>query len=112
MKEFTTEEGYGEVLSTHQDANRSFDFEAYFELPETTRDVRRDMPFKTIRTEYLLMSQMLLVGNVGGTLGVFIGFSIFGTSEWFIGVFTKLWTCFKNTRNLRTARSPVGAIEA
>ena len=35
------------MLSTHQDANRSFDFEAYFELPEKTRDVRTDMPFKT-----------------------------------------------------------------
>ena len=112
MKEFRTEKGNAEVLSTHQDANRSFDFEAYFELPDTTRDVRTDMPFKTIRTEYLLMSQMLLVGNVGGTLGVFIGFSIFGTSEWFIGVVINLWTCLRNTRKLRTAQSPVGAIEA
>ena len=58
------------------------------------------------------MSQMVLVENVGGTLGVFIGFSIFGTSEWFIGVVTKFWTCLKNTRKLRTAQSPVVAIDA
>ena len=35
------------------------------------------------------MSFMGLVGNVGGTLGMFIGFSFVGTSEWFMDLVGK-----------------------
>ena len=60
-----------------------------FEQPEWIRDQRSDEPFKTVHREILAMSFMSLVGNVGGTLGMFIGFSFVGTSEWFMDLVGK-----------------------
>ena len=43
-------------------------------------------PFKTVNVEYLEMTLMSLIGSVGGTLGMFVGFSFMGmleSSEWF-----------------------------
>ena len=55
-----------------------------FQLPVDTRSLRSDYPFKIVKKEYLIMTWMTLVGNVGGTLGMFIGFSFITTSEWLI----------------------------
>ena len=69
-----------------------FIIEYRFEQPEWTRDQRSDEPFKTVHRELLTMSFMSLVGNVGGTLGMFIGFSFIGTSEWFMELIGKWHT--------------------
>ena len=53
-----------------------------FVQPKWRRLLRSEAPFKTVHREMLKMSGMSLVGNVGGTLGMFIGFSFIGTSEW------------------------------
>ena len=37
---------------------------------------------KTIKREYLLVTWISLVENIGGTLGFFVGFSLLGTCEW------------------------------
>ena len=37
-------------------------------------------------TEYFVTTGLSLVGNVGGTLGMFIGFSFLGTAEWLLNV--------------------------
>ena len=53
-----------------------------FDSPRYTKNVRSVHPFKFVKTEYWVMSGMTLVGNVGGTLGMFIGFSFIGLSQW------------------------------
>ena len=65
-----------------------------FGFPESSIDVRPSEPFKTIKTEYLVVSWMSLLGNVGGTLGIFVGFSLTGASEWCLVIVQKLWKWF------------------
>ena len=58
----------------------------HFELPLSTRNMRSKKPFKTVHREHLVMSMVSLLADVGGTLGIFVGLSLFGTSEWFMRV--------------------------
>ena len=46
------------------------------------RDVRTLKPFKYKHIEYLVMPMMTLIGNVGGILGLFVGFSFANTYKW------------------------------
>ena len=66
-------------------------FEYSFGFPHSTPVVRSYEPFKTIKKEYLIISWMSLLGNVGGTLGMFIGFSFITTSELAIDAGLSLW---------------------
>ena len=45
------------------------------------KEVAPPNPIKSIKKEHFTMSLMSLLGNVGGTLGMFIGFSFIGMSE-------------------------------
>ena len=47
-------------------------------------------PFKIIKKEYLILNDMSLIGNVGGTLGMFVGFSFIGTFEWLLDILSKV----------------------
>ena len=78
-----------------QEPRRSFVMEYNFELPSITRDHRSEEPFKTVRTEYLIMTWMLLVGNVGRTWGMFVGFSLFGIFEFIAEAVTLLYASKK-----------------
>ena len=49
-----------------------------FGSPDTSKELRTDRPFKTVHKEYYLLDEWGLIGNVGGTLGLFTGFSFFG----------------------------------
>ena len=53
-------------------------------MPKYNRDTRSKTPYKTVKTEYLVNSLVIvsLIGTVGGTMGMFVGFSFMGTSEW------------------------------
>ena len=63
-----------------------------FHTPMTRFDSRFKRPFKTIHREYLVHSEISLIGTVGGTMGMFVGFSIMGTSEWVMAmVFHKVF---------------------
>ena len=66
-------------------------FEYSFGFPHSTPVVRSYKLFKTIKEEYLIISWMSLLGNVGGTLGMFIGFSFITTSEWAIDAGLSVW---------------------
>ena len=59
-------------------------------------------PVKVIKTEYFIMTTMLMVGNVGGTLGMFLGFSFTVASEWVIGTISQLrkWGQRKRIRDI------------
>ena len=39
--------------------------------------------------EYLIYDAMGMIGSVGGTLGMFVGFSMTGTISWIFGYFKK-----------------------
>ena len=57
---------------------------------------RSDKLLKRVMREYWIVSTLSLVGTVGGTLGMFVGFSLMGTFEWlFAAVVPKCfrWTC-------------------
>lgn len=58
---------------------------------------RLDDNFKTVKREYLVMSTMSFVGNVGGTLGMFVGFSFLGVTGWIMDI-TELWSLIKKTQ--------------
>lgn len=69
-----------------------------FDTPPS-RYSRLMLPYKTVDTEYLVMTWISLVGAVGGTLGMFVGFSIIGTSEWFMA---NVWKCLKKVSRKRS----------
>ena len=51
--------------------------------------------FKTVKREYYIMSGLSFVGNIGGTLGMFVGFSFIGSAEWFMGSALCRWLKIK-----------------
>ena len=68
--------------------------EIQFEVPSDLKNVGSVKPFKTVKTEYLITTFMSLVGNVGGTLGMFVGFSFIGMADWF----TSFWGWINSRR--------------
>ena len=61
--------------------------------------------FKTVHTEYLIISGNSVLGTVGGTIGMFVGFSLMGASEWFIVlVFPKVCETMKHVLRKRPKR--------
>ena len=67
-----------------------FGFQYQFEVPKSTKDHMSRKPFKIIKKEYLILNEMSLIGNVGGTLGMFVGFSFIGTIEWLLDILSKV----------------------
>ena len=67
-------------------------FDYSFKQPTHSLQLRSEKLMKTVKEEYLVISGMSLAGNIGGTLGMFIGFSFIGTSEWIVDS----WTWMKN----------------
>ena len=88
VKEFKVKiEDYG--AHTRYNGSR---FNCNFESSKATKELRTMNPFKTINREYYVISWMSLFGNVGGTLGIFIGFSFLSTTEWFASTFKRFLT--------------------
>ena len=56
---------------------------------------RSDKTFKIVKKEYLIMNTITLVSNVGGMMGLFVGFSFLGLFEDIMEVVTKLWARIK-----------------
>ena len=91
-----------ELERTIKSSREPWSFEYHFVIPESSKDIRIMRPFKYVYKEYLIMSEISLIGNVGGTLGLFVGFSFLGTSEWLIEAFPRL---------LRWAKQKLGQCE-
>ena len=66
-----------------------FVFGYIFDQPVVTKNIRLQEPMKTVRSEYYIITGMTLVGNVGGILSMFIGFSILTTAECILNIFGK-----------------------
>ena len=62
-----------------------------FQLPDATRGFMSKTPYKIIKTEQYIISGLQLLGNVGGILGIFVGFSFLGITEPLLSVSEKLW---------------------
>ena len=61
------------------------------ELPKATREYRSKTLVKTVKTEKYIISGLQLLGNVGGILGIFVGFSFLGITGPILSVSQKLW---------------------
>ena len=75
---------------------------------ERLKNHRSEEPFKIVRKEYLIMSGISLVGNVGGMLGLFIGFSFLGISEWIVDGLAKVWAARRKTKKMKKKPKPKG----
>ena len=83
-------------MSTKEyDQKKSLAFGYKFKLPLSIRDLRTEEPFKTVKREYLIINTISLIGTVGGTLGLFIGFSFTSTSEKILEILCILWKKWK-----------------
>ena len=88
------------IKEYHDSKTESFDarinylkeLELKFEmtLPTSVQNLRSEKPFKIVETEYWIVTELSLIGTVGGTLGMFIGFSVIGTSEWLMQAIDRL----------------------
>ena len=88
------------IKEYHDSKTESFDarinylkeLELKFEmtLPTSVQNLRSEKPFKIVETEYWIVTELSLIGTVGGTLGMFIGFSVIGTSEWVMQAIDRL----------------------
>ena len=65
-----------------------------FNLPDATRGYLSKTPYKIIKTEQYIISGLHLLGNVGGILGIFVGFSLLGITEQIVSVGEVMWIRF------------------
>ena len=74
------------------DPPNSYVLEYMLQLPPSSKNHMSKELFKTVKREYFIVDTMSLVGNVGGTLGMFIGFSFFGISDWMFNIISDFWS--------------------
>lgn len=79
-----------------------FTIEYRFGFPDSSVGLRSETPFKTVLEEYYILDDRGLVGNVGGTLGLFTGFSFFGVATWATGLWMKVKVKLSKPRTLST----------
>ena len=77
--------------TTRQDHLITFDYSA---LPKS----RYGQPTKKLVAEEFVWSDLSLIGNIGGALGLFIGFSFHGTTVWVIKKAVALFTYCKMSK--------------
>ena len=75
-----------------------------YKLQQSTTKVRSKKPLKLVKTEYFITSLILLIGNLGGIVGLFVGISFINLFEWIYETFLP-WTKIKHWRYQNTARS-------
>ena len=54
-------------------------FQLKVQPPASSNGHRLTKPYKTVKTEYYILDIFQLIGSVGGTLGLMIGFSFMGS---------------------------------
>ena len=80
-----------------------------FDKSRWVRGLRSETVQKIIRKEYLINSFISLVGTIGGTLGMFVGLSIMGVTQWLQDfVLPPFWKWIKNLHEKVKAKDPVG----
>ena len=102
VKEYKTKNDGEHELTTENVTQ--FQLDVNFEPPFGTVDIMSNAPFKIVKREYLIMTWMSFVGNVGGTLGLFVGFSFVTTSEWFVDATVVVWNRMRRVINKPTVK--------
>ena len=62
------------------------------------RDARSNELYKTVFTETYVISGVSLLGNAGGILGMFVGFSFIGIYETLVAGWAKVSGCKKSKK--------------
>ena len=94
------------ATETHTSEN-GFQFEVKMDTPESSRDYTKTQPYKTIHQEYYLLGGLELVGTVGGTLGLMIGFSFFASITSLTDFFIRMYSKFcQQAQFRRTIKRP------
>ena len=75
----------------HNDTINGFSFTLTFDTPKSTKGRRSDEPIKKVYREYYVLTEMTLLGNMGGHLGMFVGFSFITCFDWLIEFTSKVW---------------------
>ena len=66
-----------------EEIENDFEFALYINSPNSPKNGRRlSKPYKTIHTESYMLDWLQVIGTIGGTLGLMIGFSFVGCITW------------------------------
>ena len=84
------------------EGNDKFILEYHWEAPQSTRDARSNKLYKTAFTETYVISGVSLLGNAGGILGMFVGFSFIGIYETLVAGWAKVSGCNKSKKEKMT----------
>ena len=60
----------------------SVEFEYRYRTPRSVSRGLSTRPYMQVETEYLIWNEAALIGNVGGALGLIIGFSFLNMISW------------------------------
>ena len=88
------------------DYSPGFEFKYQFRVPESSNGERTRWPVKTVIQEHYLWTGETLLGNIGGSLGMFIGFSFTGVSASLFENLILLWGYCRPTRKSRRVILP------
>ena len=99
VKEFVTRQHQIDPLVPP--LQEGFTFDLKFGAPESSRGGRANAPYKTVHKEYYLITRTQLIGTVGGTMGMFIGFSFSGTLTWILDLCNQGWLCVGRIKNMK-----------
>ena len=92
VQDYTVEESDYEI---HKSVDQLAFYIDYGE-PKYSRGHRGLKPAIVIHTENLIINGFTLLGNVGGQMGMFIGFSFSGAIGWITGAMRKVWNFLRN----------------
>ena len=92
---------YSPVLISSQPATeRVFSFTYAIESPQSSMGERLSEPYKVVHKEFLIWNTLTMIANIGGTLGLTLGFSFIGSVDWLTNFLVKMWSKFHGTNGL------------
>ena len=78
-----------------------FIFEYQLELPKSTRGRRASSPFKRVNKEDFIQTEFRLIGSLGGTLGLMIGFSFSKITDGIVDLFFWIFELVKSRKSVK-----------
>merc|ERR1712029_63345 len=78
-------------VASNKDIDNLYSIYYDFKSPDATKVISHDYPIKHVCKEYLLVTELNLIGSVGGALGMFVGFSFTGCTELFMSQVTRFF---------------------